>query len=151
MNYTFVNGQVAIIIQYWEEHYEEVDGGCRIDVRRVESFEGDHHRPGAAGYRILPVSEGGVWRIDLSTRLDSDVREERFHHHPHFQNGDVGPRVFDDELSADPVGWTERQLLDLPKLLGERGLLELQKSIDTEHLAKSMPLIRQAIELSLHP
>lgn len=151
MKYTFLNGQVAIMVRYWEEHYEQVDGGARIDLRRVRSFEGAAHRPGAAGYRILPVSEGGIWRIDLSTRLDSEIPEKRYHHHPHFQNGDVGPRVFDDELSADPIGWTERRLLDLPNLLAEKGMPELRASIDTDRLARAMPLIRLAIEDSLHP
>lgn len=149
--YAFINGQVAITVQYWVERYEEVDAGARIDVRRAEPYEGSHHRDGAEGHRVLPVGDGGIWRIDLSRRIDSEVPEQRFHHHPDFQNGDVGPRAFDEELSAEPLDWTERRLLDLPALLTEKGHEDLAKSIDTEQLVRSMPLIRMAIEASLEP
>lgn len=155
MRYQFLNGQVAILVQYWEERYEEngeqVDGGPRIDVRRVEAVEGRAHRPGATGYRILPVGDGGIYRIDLSTKINSDVPVKRYHHHPDFRDGDVGPRVFDDELSADPIGWTEQTLRNLPDLLAGKGLPDLQESIDAEQLSRAMPLIMQSVQLSLHP
>ncbi|MEO3812927.1 hypothetical protein ABGB17_28325 [Sphaerisporangium sp. B11E5] len=150
MIYTFVNGQVAIVVQYWVEHYEQVDAGARIDIRRAEFFEGTAHRDGAQGYRVLPVGDGGIWRIDLSTRIDSDAPEQRYHHHPDFQNGDVGPRAFDEELSADPFGWIERRFLELPEILGKKGHPDLQASMDRDQLMKSWPLIRLAIESSLH-
>lgn len=153
--YTFINGQVAITVRYWVESYDEggpqVDGGARIDVRRAEFYEGSHHRYGAEGHRVLPIGDGGIWRIDLSQRINCEVPERRFHHHPHFKDGDVGPRVFDAELSADPLDWAERRLLDLPALLAEKGFEELGKSIDTDQLSRSMPLIRMAIEASLKP
>ena len=155
MEYHFINGQVAILVRYWEERYEEngeqVDGGARIDIRRVESFEGQAHRPGASGYRVLPVAEGGIWRIDLSTKLNSDIPVKRYHHHPNFTDGDVGPRFYDEDLAADPFGWTEHKLLDLPALLAERGLAELQASIDQKQLSRAMPLIMQAVQTSLRP
>lgn len=149
--YTFINGQVAITVRYCVERYEEVDAGARIDVRRAESYEGSHHREGAEGHRVLPVGDGGIWRIDLSHRIDSEVPQQRYHHHPDFRDGDVGPRVFDEELAADPLDWAERRLLELPALLTEKGHEDLAKSIDTEQLARSMPLIRTAIEASLGP
>lgn len=151
MKYTFFIGQVAIMIQYCVERYEEVDGGARIDVRRTEPYEGHKHREGAQGYRVLPVGDGGIYRIDLSVRLDDGSHEKRFHHHPNFQDGDVGPRVFDEELSADPVGFTERQIRDLPKLLAEKGYPELAESIDAHELEKAIPMIRTAVETSLQP
>ncbi|MFD7750309.1 hypothetical protein ACFV2V_30500 [Streptomyces sp. NPDC059698] len=149
--YSFVNGQIAITVQYWVEEYEEVDAGARIDVRRAELYEGSHHREGAEGHRVLPVGDGGIWRIDLSHRIDCDVPVQRFHHHPDFQDGDVGPRAFDPELSAHPLEWIERRLLDLPAVLTEKGFEDLAQSIDTMQLARSMPLVRTAIEASLEP
>ncbi len=146
VEYIFVNGQVAITVRFWVEHYEEVDAGPRIDIRRAEPYEGTAHRDGAEGTRVLPVGDGGIWRIDLSSRIDCELPEQRFHHHPDFVDGDVGPRVFDEELSADPFGWTERSLMDLPALLKERGLTDLQESMDLEELKRSMPVIRLAIE-----
>ena len=151
MEYIFVNGQIAITVCHWVEHYEEVDAGARIDVRRAEPYEGRAHRDGAEGYRVLPVGDGGIWRIDLSKRIDGDVPEQRFHHHPNFVDGDVGPRVFDEELSADPLNWVERELLNLPKRLADNGLTELQESMDIDELRKAMPMIRLAVESSLEP
>ncbi|MEV4754493.1 hypothetical protein AB0J86_05145 [Micromonospora sp. NPDC049559] len=151
MQYMFLNGQVAIMVRYCVERYEQVDGGARIDVRRAEPYEGHKHREGAHGYRVLPVGDGGIYRIDLSIRLDDGSREQRYHHHPHFQDGDVGPRAYDEGLAADPVGWSERQLRNLPKLLTEKGYPELAESIDIHELEKAMPMIRMAIESSLQP
>jgi hypothetical protein len=161
VQYAFINGQVAILVHYCEErtkpntgdgtHYDQVDGGARIDFRRVEEHEGTNPREGTGGYRILPVSEGGIWRIDLSTRLDSEIPEQRYHHHPNFYNGDVGPRAFDEELSADALGWIERHLRDLPTVLGKRGFPDLELSLDMDQLIKSLPMIRSAIEVSLNP
>lgn len=155
--YTFINGQVAITVRYCEEKYvlpddgPQVDGGARIDVRRVEFYEGTRHREGAEGHRVLPVGDGGIWRIDLSKRVNCDVPVQRFHHHPDFADGDVGPRAFDEELSADPLDWAERKLLDLPAILTAKGYDELARSVDTDQLVRSMPLVRLAIEASLKP
>lgn len=166
MEYAFINGQLAILVSYREEHYEQVDGGARIDFRRIEEFDGPNGRPGTTGYRILPLSVGGIWRIDLSTRLDSEVPERRYHHHPYIHNErsgdstnlsdgtagfktDVGQRVFDEELAADAWGWIERHLRDLPAVLSERGYPEVGPTLDMEQLVKSLPAIRAAIEASL--
>jgi len=135
MQYIFVNGKVAILIEYCEEHYEQIDAGARIDFRRVEKYEGAVVREGIEGYRILPVSEGGIWRIDLSHRIDCEVPQQRFHHHP--------------DLAEDPFGWIERHLLDLPAVLEKKGFADLAESIDVARYGKDMPLIRTAIENSL--
>lgn len=151
MQYTFLNGSVAIVVQYWVEHYEEVDAGARIDVRRAELYPGSAHREGAEGMRILPVGDGGIWRVDLSHRVDVEVPEQRFHHHPNFRDGDVGPREFVQELADKPLDWIEAQLMDLPSLLKEKGHPELAETVDMDDMARSMPLIRMAIESSLAP
>jgi hypothetical protein len=165
LEYAFINGQLAILVSYLEEHYEQVDGGARIDFRRVEEFDGPNGRPGTGGYRILPLGVGGIWRVDLSTRLDSEVPERRYHHHPNIRNEraqlpdlddgtpgfktDVGPRVFDEELSADAWGWIERHLRGLPAVLRERGFSDVEPTVDMDQLIKSLPAIRSAIEASL--
>lgn len=157
MQHVFINGQVAILVHYCEERtkpdlgdgdteWHEVDGGARIDVRRVEEYHGANTREGTAGFRILPVDEGGIWRIDLSTRIDSDVPEPRYHHHPTFANGDVGPRVFDKELTDDALGWIERQFRNLPAALVERGHPALAATVDTASLDRALPSIMAAVE-----
>jgi hypothetical protein len=151
VDFAYFNGDVAIVVQYWVEHYEEVDAGCRIDIRRAEAYPGSHHRPGAEGFRVLPVGDGGIYRIDLSVRVDSGDDEVRYHHHPTFVEGDVGPRVFDDHLSADPLGWIERRLRDLPGLLREKGRPELADSVDTAALDAAIPTVMSAVKAALHP
>lgn len=161
MQHTFISGNLGILVDYCEEHtrpdigagteYDQVDAGARIDFRRVDQYEGANTREGTHGYRVLPVSEGGIWRIDLSSRIDMDVPEARYHHHPHFQNGDVGPRVIDDELSQDALGWIDRQLRDLPAVLVDRGFADVAASLDMEEFLRSLPVIRLAIETSMMP
>jgi hypothetical protein len=91
LKHVFVNGRVAIVVRYWEERASIVDGGARIEIRRVEERTGARHRPGAAGFSVLPVSEGGVWRADLFTVI-SDGGKPCFHYHPKFEDDDVGLR-----------------------------------------------------------
>lgn len=101
--YAFIFGPVAVTVRYWEEHDEEVEGGARVELRRVEPAVGKHDRPGAAGWRIGAISEGALWRCDLLTVISRPGNELRYHHHPRFEEGDVGPRVFDPGLTAHPV------------------------------------------------
>lgn len=149
MKYAFIFGRVAIIVRYWEQRAEDVEAGARIEVRRVEEAIGDAHRDGAAGFCVLPVSDGGIWRADLFTVISRPGNEPRHHHHPQFEHGHVGDRVFEPELSADPVGWTERKLRDFRTLLVENGAADIADSVDYEEFAAAMPAIRSAIDASL--
>jgi hypothetical protein len=149
--YTFSFGEVVIMVRYCVERYEQIDAGARIDLRRIEPYEGNQHRPGAEGFRLLPVGDGGIWRADLSYRVDCEVPEKRYHYHPDFRDGDVGPRACEEDLTADPLGWLARRLLDLPQLLEERGYSDLAKSVDPNELARTMPMIMKAVEVSLQP
>ena len=121
MVYAFIVGPVAVTVRYWEERDREVEGGARIEVRRVTEVVGERHRPGTAGWRIEPVARGGLWRSDILTVISRPGNEVRYHHHPEFRDGDVGRRVFDPEMTADPVGFTMARLADLPRLLADAG------------------------------
>lgn len=147
--YVFVLGPVAVTVQHWEERFSELESGARVEVRRVEPSVGERDRPGAAGFRVLPVSEGGIWRADLFVVVDPPGREPRYHHHPRFAGGDVGPRVFDPDIAADPAGWTAARLADLPSLLAECGAAELAGAVDPDDVTQALPAIRAAIEASL--
>jgi len=145
----FVLGPVAVMVQHWRERFSELESGARVEVRRVEPSVGERDRPGAAGFRVLPVSEGGIWRADLFVVVDPPGGEPRYHHHPRFAAGDVGPRVFDPEMAADPVGWTERRLADLPALLADCGAADAAAAVEPDHLARALPAIRAAIDACL--
>jgi hypothetical protein len=149
VKHVFVLGPVAVMVQHWEERFSELEAGARVEVRRVEPAVGERDRPGAAGFRVMPVSEGGIWRADLFVVVDPPGREPRYHHHPRFAGGDVGPRVFDPDLAADPAGWTEARLADLPALLRDCGAADLAPAVDAGHVAEALPAIRAAIAACL--
>lgn len=142
----FVVGPVAITVRYWEERDLEVEGGARIEVRRVTDVLGPQHRPGAAGWRIEPVSSGGLWRSDILTVISRPGNEPRYHHHPEFRDGDVGQRVFEPEMTADPVGFTMARLADLRRVLVDAGAAHLAARIDEDDLARALPAVRAAID-----
>ena len=147
--YVFVLGPVAVVVQHWEERFSELESGARVEVRRVEPSTGERDRAGAAGFRVLPVSGGGIWRADLFVVVDPPTGEPRYHHHPRFAGGDVGPRVFDPDMGADPPGWTMARLADLPGLLTECGAADLAAAVDPSHLSAALPAVRAAIDACL--
>ncbi len=149
LKYVFVMGPVAVVVQHWEERFSELESGARVEVRRAEPSTGERDRPGAAGFRVLPVSEGGIWRADLFVVVDPPTSEPRYHHHPRFAGGDVGPRVFDPGIAADPPGWTMARLADLPGLLTGCGAGDLAAVVDPSHLSEALPAIRTAIDACL--
>ena len=148
MKYAFVNGPVAIVVRYWEEHGDAVDGGARVEVRRVERVVGEHDRPGAAGFAVRPVADGGLFRADLFMIL-SEPGQPCFHFHPQFEDGDVGERFFDDELTADPRGWIAAQLDDFAWLLERAGAGDLVAKVDLDEHRRAVPLILAAIDSCL--
>lgn len=115
MKFVFVNGRVAIVIRYWEQMGPDTEGGARVELRRVEQVEGAQHRPGAAGFTVLPISGGGLWRADLFMVL-SAPGTPCFHYHPQFANGDLGERVVADDLAADPEKWIADRLTCLARV-----------------------------------
>jgi hypothetical protein len=148
MKIVFVNGRLAVIVRYWEQHGPVVDGGARVELRRVDQLEGENHREGAAGLAVRPISEGGLWRADLFMIL-SEPGTSCFHYHPQFENGDVGERFEDADLTADPRAWVERQLGDLEGLLKRCGASDLLPSIDLDEHRRALPMMLTAVDACL--
>lgn len=148
VKFVFVNGRVAIIVRYWEQHGTAVDGGARVEVRRVDQVEGANHRPGAAGLVIGPISDGGVWRADLFMVL-SEPGKQCFHYHPKFENGDVGERHEESGLSADPRRWIADQLSDITGLLKRAGASDLIASVDLDEHRAALPQMLAAVDACL--
>ncbi len=87
--------------------------GVRLEVRLLE-------RPPLRGgiYSAQPIAvDRPVWRADLLESAANPGTLDRAHYHPTFSGWDPTPRVFEPELSADPVGWVGRRLSDLDGLL----------------------------------
>jgi hypothetical protein len=148
MKYVFVNGRVAVIVRYWEQHGPIVDGGARVEMRRVEQVEGENHRPGAAGVTVQPSSDGGIWRADLFMVL-SDPGTPCFHYHPKFERGDVGQRFELDELTANPREWIAAQLTDISGTLERAGAADLVPSLDLEQHQRALPAMLAAVDACL--
>jgi hypothetical protein len=148
MKYVFVNGRVAVIVRYWEQHGPVVDGGARVELRRVEQVAGERHRAGAAGFTVLPVSDGGLWRADLFMVL-SEPGTPCFHYHPRFERGDVGRRATEDELTASPRRWIADRLTDITATLERAGAGDLVPSLDLEQHRRALPAMLAAVDACL--
>lgn len=98
---------------------EGAEHGVRLEVRLLEQGE-----LRGSIYSARPISVGRpVWRADLLESVDGPPgSRDRMHHHPAMHGWEPGHRVFDRELTADPVGWLGRRLADLEGLLAEAGM-----------------------------
>jgi len=89
-----------------------------------------------------------VWRADLLESVSGPMGSfDRTHHHPQFKGWEPCPRVFEPDMSADPVGFVARQLSDLPTLLAGAGLDEtVVGPEDTEQLRAAVPEIAATVQ-----
>jgi hypothetical protein len=98
---------------------EGAERGVRLELRMLE--------PGGLNgsiYSARPIQVADpIWRVDLLEAADGPRGSlNRAHHHPAFRGWEPGHRVFDKELSADPVTWMGKQLSDLASLLTRAGV-----------------------------
>ncbi len=127
MLHAYIFGPIAITAGYWVQRGVDTESGARVEIRRVEHEEIPGAPAGVAGLRLLPVS-AGIWRADLFRDQDGEVI---YHYHPHFEKGDVGERSFDDQLTADPVGFVIDRLGDLRAVLVDSGAGDLADACRT--------------------
>jgi hypothetical protein len=97
---------------------EGPERGVRLELRMLEPGE----LTGSI-YSARPIEVGRpVWRADLLESAGAPGSLDRAHHHPKFSGWEPGRRVFDPDLSADPVGWVGGQLADPEALLRRAGV-----------------------------
>lgn len=93
---------------------EGAEHGIRLELRLIKRGELKD-----SIYAATPIEvDQPVWRADFLEALDGKPFD-RVHHHPVFTGWDPGDRVFERELSADPLGWLGNKLADLDTLLAE--------------------------------
>jgi hypothetical protein len=126
MLYAFGFGRVGVLVSDMyillpdpRPGHEGAERGVRLEVRLLE-------RGGLQGsiYSARPIEVGPpVWRADLLEAADGPPGSlNRAHHHPGFRGWEPGHRVFDAELSANPLPFVGEQLADLEGLFEQAGL-----------------------------
>jgi hypothetical protein len=126
---------------------EGPERGVRLEVRMLA--------PGdltGSIYSSRPISIGEpVWRVDLLESADGPPGSlNRAHHHPNMRNWEPYPRVFDEALTADPVGWLGTQLADVETLLRNAGLeVDAAMATDAQQLQASLPEVQRAVATML--
>lgn len=122
---------------------EGPERGVRLEVRMLAPGEltGSFYSS-----RPITVAEP-VWRVDLLESADGPPGSlNRAHHHPKMSDWEPHRRVFDRELSSDPVAWLGGKLGDLEGLLAGAGIeVDAGLAADADKLRASVPEVQRAV------
>ena len=146
---------IAVTTEYWEE--SQADGtretGCRVQLRRVRTVPAPVPPPQPRRDAVFWAIEEPVWRADLFTVVGGASAFDAAHYHPTFSGLVPCERVADPAIEADPYGWIERRLADVPAMLAEAGHPELADDLDADELRQAMPAVLATIRTTLdyHP
>jgi hypothetical protein len=123
---------------------EGAERGVRLELRMLEPGE-----LRSSIYSARPIAvDKPIWRADLLESADGPYGTfDRTHHHPKFTpEWDPSPRDFVPELSADPVPWVVKRLMDLDSLLADAGLAPGDIGPrDAEELRAAVPEIEDTL------
>lgn len=122
---------------------EGAEHGVRLELRHIKAGE---LRGSVYSARPLFVAEP-LWRVDLLRSVGTPgTGLDRAHHHPTFTGWDESTRVFDDDLSGDPVAWLERELSALPAVLARADVAESTATPrDIAELRLALPRILELV------
>ena len=126
---------------------EGAERGVRLELRMLAAGE-----PAGSIYSARPITIAEpVWRADLLETADGPPGSlDRAHHHPAMSNWEPHRRVFDPELSSDPVGWVGAQLRDVASLLANAGVeADAGLAADAEQVRLAAPEIQRAVSAML--
>jgi hypothetical protein len=138
-----VVGDLYFLDPVQKEGQEGAEHGVRLEVRMLEPGE----LTGSI-YSARPISVGApVWRADLLETVEGPAGTlNRAHHHPRMSDWEPRGRVFDPELTADPVGWVGKQLSDLEGLLERAGVaVDATLANDADSLRGAVPEVQRAV------
>lgn len=121
---------------------EGPEQGVRLEVRLIQPGE-----LRGSIYSARPIQvEQPVWRADLLESVARPGTLDRAHHHPRFRGWEPGRRHFVEEMSADPVAWVGKRLMDLEGLAEEAGVEPSTLGRDdADRLRAAVPEILDAV------
>lgn len=151
----FVFNKVGVVvgdIYFLDPHphpgQEGPEHGVRVELRAF-----DQGRLKGSIYSAIPISAGKpIWRLDLLEAVDGKPGSfNRTHHHPSFdRQWDPVTRHFERDLSADPLGWLNSQLADLPGILDRAEVpQDIADPSDADGLKEMAPAIVSAASTML--
>ena len=145
VKYAWIFGRVIVLVEYFEQiGPDEIEGGARVEIRRVEKDLVPGAPAAVSGFRVLPVG-AGIWRADLFHLLNKPGDNPIYHYHPNFRDGDVGQREFHPALTSDHLAWALDQVANLKDLLRTAGFGELAPDIDDDDLLAILPQVKAAL------
>lgn len=140
----FVFSQIAVVARHWYEVGEsDEEHGARIEILRRVTMPHRGTESTAQGLLL----DGLIWRVDLFDVIGEEPgRLSRAHHHVNFEADGATPigRDWDQDLTADPFGWTEARLRDISGLITAAGLDSTDVDEDTEDVRRAVPVIMAA-------
>lgn len=123
---------------------EGAEHGVRLEVRTL----GQGELKGTI-YSARPIHvDRPIWRVDLLESVKGRPGSfDRTHHHPTFTDWDPSSRVFDRELSGDPLQWLAAKLTDLDGVLDRAGVARDEViAADVTELRACVPEILDSVE-----
>ncbi|HEY2506510.1 MAG TPA: hypothetical protein VGI58_08330 [Streptosporangiaceae bacterium] len=138
-----VLGDIYFIDPNPHKGQEGPEHGVRLEIRMLEPGE---LTGSIYSSRPITVAEP-LWRADLLESVDGTPGSfDRTHHHPTLHGWEPGHRVFERDLSADPVAWVGKQLSDLEALLDRAGIEpDPVLTADAEKLRAVVPEVERAV------
>ena len=126
---------------------EGAERGVRLELRLL-----DHGELKGSIYSARPISIAEpIWRADLLESADGVPGSlNRVHHHPNMRDWEPRKRVFDRDLSSDPVGFVGAMLSDLEGLLTRAGVdVDATLEADARSLRGAVPEVLSAVSSML--
>jgi hypothetical protein len=116
--------------------------GVRLEIRALERQELLGSVYSAQPIRIAEP----IWRVDLLETVDGPPGSfDRTHHHPRFKEWEPGDRIFDRQLSGEPVAWVGERLTNVGEVLSEAGVDDVSPA-EMADVQAAVPEILTALE-----
>lgn len=112
-----VVGDVFFIDPQPRPGQEGAEAGVRAEIRRLQRSQ---LRGSVYSSQPIAIAEP-IARFDLFESFpDGRGTKDRVHYHPSMKGWEPGHRVFDAEMTANPVEWLYKRLADAPRYFDVR-------------------------------